>query len=145
MLGDITSYGALPALEASMRFAAARHPLILNNIANLSTPDYRPMDVSVEGFQKALRQAIDERRTANGGQSGSLPLSDSREVGVLADGRLALRPSTPSDNILFHDRNNRDLERTMQSLVENSTVFRVSTELIKNRFDLLRSAIAERV
>ena len=64
---------------------------------------------------------------------------------MFEDGRLRLDPRTSSGNILFHDKNNRDLERTMQSLVENASMFRVATDLFRNRTTLLRDAIAERV
>ena len=39
----------------------------------------------------------------------------------------------------------RDLEHTMLDLVENFLTFRLASELLRNRFDLLRTAISERV
>jgi hypothetical protein len=36
------------------------------------------------------------------------------------------------------------MERLMQANAENITVYRLSAELLKTRFDLLKSAIAER-
>ena len=96
-----------------------------------------------------LAEAIDRRRQGEtgsiGGTHGELGLETTREVEVGAGGRLRLNPRTSSGNILFHDRNNRDLERTMQSLVENASVFRVATDLYRNRTTLLRDAMAERV
>src|SRR5690606_13216477 len=100
-------------------------------IANLDTPDHQPADVSVTDFQQALGKAIDRRRSARALQS-PLPLASTREVEVDRAGRLTLRPQTPSGNILFHDRNNRDLERTMQSLAENVGVYRMATDLLRS-------------
>jgi flagellar basal-body rod protein FlgB len=148
MIGEVTGSGAIPVLEMTMRFAAGRHRLIAHNIANISTPDFRPMDVSVTDFQRELGEAIDRRRES--GPTGpaaasDLVLKNTRELRRGADGRLELRPATPSGGILFHDRNNRDAERMLQDLVENATVFRVASDLLKNRYQLLNSAISERV
>ena len=142
---ELTNSGPIPVLEATMRFAAQRQRLIAHNIANLSTPDFRPLDVSVPAFQKSLREAIDARRSGRAPPAGPLPLARNPELEVSPDGTLRLNPRTASANILFHDRNNRDLERTMQDLVENAAAFRVASDLLRSRYQLLNSAVAERV
>jgi flagellar basal-body rod protein FlgB len=142
-ISDVLNSGALPSLEATLRFAGERHRLIAHNIANLNTPNFRPVDVSPQGFQRALAQAIEERRS---GQSGGGELSlESREISVAADGQLTLNPGTSSGNILFHDRNNRDLERLMQDHAENAGVYRMAADLLRSRLSQLREAIGERV
>jgi flagellar basal-body rod protein FlgB len=144
-ISDVTTAGAIPALEATLKFAAARQPVIASNIANLDTPNFRPMDVSPSKFQRQLSKAIDERRARTGGQSGSLDLGRTTEVRQGADGGLTLTPTTPQSNVLFHDRNNRDLERLIQDQTENLATYRLASELLRSRFELLRSAAAERV
>ena len=141
--GDVTNSGAIPALEALAQFSAQRHRIIAGTIANFYTPDYRPRDVSTGAFQQALGEAIDRRRDRPG-PAGPLPLRSTREVEVGPRGRLTLRPATSSSNVLFHDRNNRDLERTMQALAENVGVFRLATDLLRSRHESLRLAISER-
>ena len=59
MISSVTNSEALPVLERLVQFAGARHRLIVGNIANLDTPEYRPVDASVKGFQAALGRAID--------------------------------------------------------------------------------------
>ncbi|MEO0511697.1 MAG: hypothetical protein AAF108_02220 [Planctomycetota bacterium] len=149
LIDGVTNAGAVPTLAASVQFAARRQELLANNIANLSTPDFRPMDVDPRGFQKVLREAVEERRS--GGSAGrvrpgggDLGWQETREVTRDASGRLRLTPRTPSGNVLFHDRNNRDLERTMQALAENAAAFRLATGLLRNRVQQMRNAIAER-
>lgn len=144
-IDQLTNADAMPVLERMAQFAARRQDLLAHNIANLSTPNFIPQDVSTEDFQASLKDAVDRRRDATGGVRGDLPLAPSREVSIEADGRLTLHPTSPGDNILFHDRNNRDLERLMQDLVENITAFRVAGDLLRNRIGLMQSAIAERV
>jgi flagellar basal body rod protein FlgB len=102
------------------------------------------MDVSTSGFQEQLRQAVEERRARTGGEHGDLRLSSTREVRFLPTGALDLRPGTPSGNILFHDRNNRDLEREVQGMVENAGVFRTGIDLLRHQYELLKLAMSER-
>lgn len=144
-LTSVLTSGSLPSLEATLRFAGQRQAILAHNIANLTTPGFVPLDVSPSAFQQALSKAIEERRTRTGGEHGRLELKSTREVEMEAGGRLRLTPRTPPDGVLFHDRNNRDLERAMQSLAENAGVFRITAELIRHRVEHLRGAIAERV
>jgi flagellar basal-body rod protein FlgB len=144
-INDLTTADALPALEAMMRFAEQRNALINSNIANLDTPGYVTRDVSVPDFQRRLGEAIDDRRGRTGGTRGGLDIQRGREFEPGPDGRFALRPRTPSGNVLFHDRNERDLEGLMQDLVENTGAFRVAAQLYTNRINLLGQAISLRV
>lgn len=141
---DLETSGSSPALEQMLRFSGARQRLLVHNIANIDTPDFIPLDVSPQAFQQQLAKAINARREVNGGQQGELHLESSDEVTISGDGALTLTPQTSSNNILYHDRNNRDLERMMQGLAENGLAFRTATELLRRNHDLLRSAIAQR-
>ncbi len=144
-IDQVTNADALPALQATVQFAAKRHALIAHNIANLSTPNSQPLDVNPRAFQKQLGEAIDRRRGRFAGHRGELEIKQSRQIFQDTKGNLQLRPSHAGQGILYHDRNNRDLERTMQDLVENAGVFRVATELLRSRVEILNTAIRERV
>lgn len=144
LIGDLGNSGAIPALEAALKFAASRQKLIAHNIANADTPDFRVQDVDPAHFQQTLRKAVERRRERTGGQQGGLSVGSTRQMEFHADGRVELRPRSPSGNLLFHDRNDRDLERLMQANAENVAAYRLCAELLRSRFDLLRSAIAER-
>jgi flagellar basal-body rod protein FlgB len=141
---DLLTADAMPALEATMRFASQRHRLIANNIANIDTPNYRTLDVSVTGFQKMLGDAIDNRRSRFGGHRGDLSFRSTREIAGTEPGNLTLRP-TAQGGLLFHDRSTKDLERTMQDLVENTATYQLAANLYASRARLLESAISERV
>lgn len=144
LIGELTNSGALPTLELTARFAGARQRIIAHNIANLTTPDFQPLDVSTSDFQKALSKAIDTRRTITG-YAAPLPFQSTNQVRVAPDGTMTLTPSQPSGNILFHDRNNRDIERMMADQAENLAVFRTSIDLLRSRYGIIQSAISERV
>ena len=157
MFDRVVNGNALPALERSLQFAAARQELISNNIANAETPGYRPMDVSVEGFQSLLRDAIDDRQRAMAEglgprtetADGGLKFGPSQEVRLLSDGtsgsRLMLEPTPIGDGIMYHDGNDRSMERILQSLAENVIQFRVASLLIRRHFASLDTAIRERL
>lgn len=152
-IGDLANSGALPSLEATLRFAGARQRQIAQNIANIDTPDYRQADLSPRAFQQALGKAIDARRAGGsgggvGGELGRLPFKSDRQIKVDAQGNLSFVPSSSSDHrggVLFHDRNNRDLEQLMADQAENAAVYRTTIELIRSRTEILRTAISERV
>ncbi|MBL8763188.1 MAG: hypothetical protein JNM07_02835 [Phycisphaerae bacterium] len=144
-VGELFESGSIPALEMAFRFAGQRQRFIASNIANLTTPDYRPVDASPEGFQRVMREAIAESRSRRAGGVGGLAWRETEELRRAAgSGELRVVPRSPSGNILFHDRNNRDVERLMQSQAENVAMYRVASELLRGRFESLRAAIAER-
>ncbi len=142
MIESVTGSDAIPVLERLIQFSGSRHRVITDNIANLDTPGYRPMDVSVEDFREHLGDAIDARRERGG--EGPLETADTGQVEFDPTG-LTLHPEPIGENILFHDGGDRDLERTMQDLVENFLTFRVAVNLLKSRFALLNTAISGRV
>lgn len=144
LISDISTHGSTPVLGRLLEFAGQRHRLLSHNIANMDTPDFRPLDVSTRGFQQALARAVEDRRARTGGAHGTLPLESTDEVQV-SRSRLTLTPRTPSGNILYHDRNNRDLERMMQDLAENTLMFRTASDLLRREHELIRTAISQRV
>ncbi|MFG0330964.1 MAG: flagellar basal body rod protein FlgB [Phycisphaerales bacterium] len=144
MLAEITSSHGLDVLERMVQFAGRRHELITNNIANISTPYFRPTDLDADSFRASLGDAIEKRRDRHGGARGPLDPQDTRDVEFRRHG-LAVDPRPSGANIMFHDRNDRDVERLMQNLAENTLVFRQATELLRSRYALLTSAIRERL
>ena len=143
-IDGLTNADAMPVLEAAATVAAQRHRLIQNNIANISTPDFVPTDINVPQFQQNLAKAVERRRAAFGGARGDLPLQDNAQLQRDERGNIRLRPQPSSPNILFHDRNNRDLERLMQDLAENTAAFRIATEFMRSQVEVLAAAITER-
>lgn len=147
-LEGLLNSDAMPTLRAVARFASARHRLILGNIANISTPGYQTQDVNVRAFQQELAKAVERRRAGSGDDSGGgtaeLDLKSTDQFRVSPSGDISLTPQKVGGNVLFHDRNNRDLERLMQDLTENATMFRLATDLLRSRAAMLDAAIRER-
>ncbi|MEX0744250.1 MAG: hypothetical protein WD118_01500 [Phycisphaeraceae bacterium] len=144
MIEGLFNRGAMQSVERLVQFTGERHRLLSHNIANLSTPHFRPRDVEPGEFQSALRQAQADRRSSGTPHVGQLEMRDTRNMSFRRDG-IDVRARDSNRNILFHDRNNRDLERTMQDLAENTLAHNTGIELLKNQFEMLKLAIRERV
>lgn len=144
MFESFFNSSGVEVLARTMQFAGRRHALIVNNIANLSTPNYRPQDVDPKSFQAEMARAIKVRRESRGqDRQERLQFRDTKEVQFGRDS-LKLEPQPLGQGILFHDRNDRDLERTMQALVENVMVYRQASELLQSRFRIMQRVIRER-
>ncbi len=144
MINGIFDKGAMPLLERVSQFTQERHRVLMDNVANLSTPYYQPQDLDPDAFQASLRDAIDRRRQQTNPQSGPLQVDDTDQL-QFTDRRIEARPEPMNQNILFHDRNNRDLEHTMKRLAENTLVHNATIEMLRSEFSLLRLAIREQV
>lgn len=125
--------GNAPLLEQTLRFAAARHRLIAENVVNVDTPDYRQKDLSVEKFQAMLRGHVEQRRDAMPG--------DDR---VRFDD-IAAELESPQRGILFHDGNNRSMEQLMSDQAKNAMMHNLCVELLRKQFQSLELALKERV
>ena len=131
----------IDVLQRTMEFAGQRHALITHNISNLTTPNFQPVDVSPRSFQAAMQKAVEARREEHPGvQQMPLRPRDTREMTFHREG-MTLHPRAAEHNIMFHDRNDRDLERMMQDLAENSMVYRQMSEMLRNRYALMTAAI----
>jgi flagellar basal-body rod protein FlgB len=122
--------GNAPLLEQVVQFAAARHKLIAENIANVDTPGYRQKDLSVSGFEGMLRTRVD-RRNAGG---GPVRFDDIRS-----------EVENPERGILFHDGNNRSMERLVSDLAKNAMMHNLAIELLRKQYMGLETALKERV
>jgi flagellar basal-body rod protein FlgB len=148
LIGDLSTSGAMPAAEMLLKFAGQRQKIIAHNIANIDTPGFQVKNADPKAFQEMLGDAIDQRRERNGGAFGVLEWKETSEihrVGRKGSMDFELRPSTSSGGILHHDRNDRDLERMMQEMVENATAYRVAADLLRSQRNQLQNAIAQRV
>jgi flagellar basal-body rod protein FlgB len=144
MIKGMFDNGALPVLERLVQFTGARHKVLAHNVANISTPYFKPRDLDPASFQQSLADAIDARRRTMAPTAGPLEVQDTRDVSF-REGGLNIKPQATNDNILFHDQNNRDVERLMQRLAENTMTHNTAIEMVRSEFNIMRVAISERV
>jgi flagellar basal-body rod protein FlgB len=121
--------GSGPLLEQVVQFAAQRHNLLLENIANVDTPGYRQKDLSVGRFNSMLRERVDDRR----------------RNGIASFDGIGGQLENPVRGILFHDRNNRSMEQLATDLAKNGMMHNLAIELLRKQFLQMEMALKERV
>ena len=127
----LLNQGNAPLLEQTVRFHAARHKLLAENIANATTPGYRQKDLSVDTFQQMLRDRLEVKNHA---PPGTVGFSD-----------IAVEVERPTRGVLYHDGNNRSMEQLVTDSAKNAIFHNLMTELLRKQFDGIESALRERI
>jgi flagellar basal-body rod protein FlgB len=120
-----------PLVERVLQFAAARHKLIAENMANVDTPGYRQRDLSPDKFFAQLRARAAQRRDA---APGTVAFDD-----VSADAE------NDTAGILFHDQNNRSMEQLTSEQAKNGMLYTMAIELLRKQYSQMEMALKERV
>ncbi len=145
VLGWTFNKGSSPVLEQSMRFAEARHRLILSNIANADTPNYRRLDLDEKRFQGLLTDALRERREVHPAR-----FEMREDIRVPMDDRGQFLPGrwlsfADDEGPLRHDNNNVSQEREMALMAQNTGLYNRSARLLQKQYSQIRAAISGRV
>jgi len=137
MLANLFKATTIPALGEVINFAQARHTVLAGNIANVNTPGYRLRDLSPTEFQQRLKESLAESQRAN--QSISPGLAYSQPGDPLRQARASL------ENIVYHDDTNIDLEKQVAEMTKNQLLHNFALTVMTDQFQLLQTAISERV
>lgn len=127
----LLNQGNAPLLEQMLKFTAARHRLIAENVVNVSTPDYRQKDLSLKKFQSMLRDRVADRSEAPPGTIG------------FAD--IQAEVETPTKGILFHDGGNRSIEQLVTDQAKNAMMHNLVVELLRKQYQSMENALKERL
>ena len=119
-LDRIFNSGPAPLVERMLRFTAARHEVLAENIVNATTPGYRQKDLSLPAFQKALNRRVEERAR--------------RGPGMTSFDDISPGSRDPKGGILFHDRNNRSMESQMSDFASNALKHNLYAEMMRKQF-----------
>lgn len=133
--------GAIPVLEKALAFREARHALLVRNIANASTPGYRPVDLDEKGFQRLLGAAVQEREARH---PREFRLGRSESFGTDAEGRLLTRPAPVRYGQVRHDGNPFNAEREMSRLADNALAHSMTAQLLAGSYQMMDLAIRGR-
>ena len=140
---NLLNQGSMPVLEKVMSFTQQRQQVLANNISNFDTPGYKMKDVPEAEFFESLSKAV-EKRDKRG--TGSLELSSTRNLRWDRKGNLQVKASAvENSNILFHDQNNRFVEKQMSTMSKNALLHNVSAELLRGQYETLQMAIRGRI
>ncbi len=130
MLDRLLNQSSAPVLEKMLHFTAARHKLIAENVANISTPNYRQKDLLLEKFQQLLGERVDRR--------------DNSGLGATSFDDISAEMEEPERGILFHDGANRSMEQLMSDQAKNALMHNAIIELLRKQFQTMEMALKDR-
>jgi len=121
-------------LEKSMNLRSQKHNLLVSNIANMDTPNFKAFDILVE----------EEMGKASG--EAKLPLSRTQPAHIpfIGMGDLSAPEIKPVEKPNFdfrEDGNTVDIDKTMFALSENGLLYNASAQMISKKFLSLSHAI----
>jgi flagellar basal-body rod protein FlgB len=137
MLANLFNATTIPALGEVINFAQARHTVLAGNVANVNTPGYRLRDLSPTEFQQRLKEALAQSQQQN--RPISPGLANSQPGDPLRQVRASL------ENIVYHDDTNIDLEKQVAEMTKNQLLHNFALTIMTDQFQLLQTAISERV
>jgi flagellar basal-body rod protein FlgB len=143
MIEALVSTNTIKMLEQSLSFTEQRHEVILSNIANASVPGYVQQDVSVAGFQRAMRDAVDQRRASYNGCFQPRSNEDVQFSPCTSAVRVRTRPA--EDAMAFHDRGVRSVESLMGDLADNAMVHNTMAQMLRSKYDSMTKAISMKI
>jgi len=136
MMPDLFASTTIPVLGEVLNFAQARHTVLAGNITNVNTPGYRLRDLNQAEFQERLKAAISR---ADRAPSGAPSLAATEPGDELREVRQSL------ENLIYHDDTNIDLEKQVTEMNKNHLLHNFALTVMTDQFQLLQTAISERV
>ena len=134
MSGNSLFDNTMSVVAKALDLHAFRHKLLISDIVNMDTPNYRGFDIEMK---KALGR-LD-------GNGDTLPLdrthADDLSAGSGDDGTDTPPVVEATDLTQRADNNGVDLDRTMAGLAENTLMFNALSQMINQRFKQLKDAI----
>ena len=126
--------GTFPLLEKALDLRSLKHNVIVSNIANKDTPNYKAFDLIVE---KELEKAM--------GSGKELGLKRSRQghLSGRAIGGSAVRLETNNtlQVSLKRDGNTVNIDKEMAKLSENELMYNALAQIISKKFQGLKNVI----
>lgn len=127
--------GTIDILTRSLNLRAREHEMILNNVANADTPNFKPFAMDVEAQLQG--------KTA-GASSVPLRRTDDRHLPGSADPDgpgISVRESGDDALMLRGDGNGVDIDAQMTALARNSLLFKASAQIVGSKFRGLKHVI----
>ncbi len=135
MKSDRIFGNTLAMLERSLDLRSRNQKLIVSNLANLDTPNY-----------KAFKTMVADQMAGHAGGQAQVTMTRTC-AGHLAPRHTNGDAAVPAERIEHNplsmrgDGNTVELEREMSHLAENTLMYNTATRLVANKFNLLKSII----
>jgi flagellar basal-body rod protein FlgB len=124
----------LPLYDSAMDAYAARQKVIAENIANATTPGFKPGKVKFEELFSGEKATLAGART----DEGHIPIgaASARQV----EGEV-VQQEIPKAEEYFSGESHVNIDKEMSDLAQNQLRFRMASRVAKSYFDGLNSSI----
>ncbi len=127
--------GTINFAERALQLRSRRHELILSNIANADTPNYKAFDMLVD---EALSRQLPKEGGVQLEQTNPAHIPKGGPIDLTVPPRkLDLSPQVT----LRGDGNTVDMDREMSNLASNQLQYRISAQIIGRKFQSLKNII----
>ena len=127
--------GTISILEKSLDMRSMKHNLLVSNIANKDTPNYKAFDLAVEEEMQKLT-----------GYKKTVSLWKTQKGHFSANGEACDKVSITKSSKGFEqgmDGNTVDIEKEMTNLAENNLQYRTNSEMLMRKLSLIKYSITE--
>jgi flagellar basal-body rod protein FlgB len=149
MFPSLFANSSLQSLEKTVEFTDRRHAILAGNMANMDTPDYKTRDLSLDGFQESLKNAIESKSRAKADSSPGLQFDVLQ--GVEEDGQpLSEEQATQQvfdsmRQVVYHDGSDDSIEMQVSQIAKNQSLHSMAVALMRSQFQTLKMAISESI
>lgn len=115
-------------LEKSIDYSAKKNDVIVNNIANVDTPNYRAKNVEFQNVLNNEMKNLQARRS----HEKHLPFStEINNNNILTQNKFVYR----------HDGNNVDIDKEMAQFAKNQIYYQSVVDRLNGKFGILQNVI----
>ena len=126
---------SLSVFSQALNLRTQRHQVLASNIANADTPNYKARDF---GFETAMQNAMSGRSDVGRVDMARTSAGHIARSGAGGSADFKYRSETQS----AVDGNTVDMDVERAQITENAMQYQVLTQLITNKFQGIRSALA---
>jgi len=126
---------SLSVFSQALNLRTQRHQVLASNIANADTPNYKVRDFS---FETAMQNAMAERSDVGRVDMARTSAGHIERSG--AGGSAAFKFGTETQSAV--DGNTVDMDVERAQITENAMQYQILAQLISNKFQGIRSALA---
>lgn len=127
-------------LEFGLDGSYARHMALTNNIANVSTPNYKREDVD---FIDVLNDSVSKMKTDNNSNLAGVQKTNPNHISSSnnSDYRVRFKANRFSNTTYRNDGNNVDIDSEMAKLAKNNLYYNTLIQRISGKFSMLQEVI----
>ncbi|MGD8836247.1 MAG: flagellar basal body rod protein FlgB [Desulfobacteraceae bacterium] len=135
-MGDHSLFGGnFPLVEKSLSLRSRRHELIVSNIANADTPNYKSFDIVID-------QELQKSRPDSGRFRLATTNAKHLEGTGAASDQVTIHTNESNELSLRGDGNTVDIDTQMVNMSENNLLYRASAQIMTKMFGSLRTVIS---